>query len=152
MTCPGQKKSKQTSLTTDSEQNGKKKKKKENLPIDLPILLFTRKLIVFDFTHWKMKRNQHKRIILITIFDHSHKASKFGCSFHVRARSQIPELGLTGPAGGSRASAPGTGFSGQNLRIKHIPCVGTHLWITIPAKSTLSYTKSTYVNRYNQYS
>ena len=65
----------------------------------------------------------------------------------VRARSQIPVLGLTGRANGSRTVVTGSGFSGQNLRIKYIPCVGTQLWIIMPAKSTSSYTKFTYVNR-----
>ena len=59
------------------------------------------------------------------------------------ARSQISVLGLTVRDGSGRAAAPGAGFSGQNLSIKYIPCVGTHLWITMPAKSTLSYAKST---------
>ena len=70
----------------------------------------------------------------------------------IRARSQIPVLSLTGWAQGGRTAVPGGGFSGQNLRIKYIPCVGTHLWITMPAKSTSSYTKSTCVNRSNWYS
>ena len=59
-------------------------------------------------------------------------------------------LGLTGQARGGRLAAPAVGFSRQNLRIKYIPYVGTNLWITMPAKSTLSYAKSTYVNRNNQ--
>ena len=45
---------------------------------------------------------------------------------YVRASSQIPVLGLTGRVRGGRAMEPGMGFSGQNLRIKFIPCVGTH--------------------------
>ena len=45
----------------------------------------------------------------------------------LRARSQIPVLGLTGRAHGCQAAASGAGFSGQNLGIKYIPCVGTHL-------------------------
>ena len=36
------------------------------------------------------------------------------------------------------AVAPGAWFCGQILRIKCISCVGTHLWITMAAKSTLS--------------
>ena len=40
---------------------------------------------------------------------------------------------------GGRSAAPGAGFCGQNLGIKYIPCVGTHLWITMAAKSALSY-------------
>ena len=45
----------------------------------------------------------------------------------VRARSQILVYGLTGRALGGRSAAPGAGFCGQNLGIKYIPCVGTHL-------------------------
>ena len=70
----------------------------------------------------------------------------------LRARSQILELGLTGRACGSLVAAPGVGFRGQNLKIKYISCIGTHLWITMPAKSTLPYTKSACVNRSNSYS
>ena len=40
---------------------------------------------------------------------------------------QIPVFGVTGPACGGRVASPVAGFSGQNLRIKYIPCVGTHL-------------------------
>ena len=61
----------------------------------------------------------------------------------LKARSQNPVLGLIGRARGERVVAPGAGFSMQNLRLKYIPCVDTHLWITIPVKSTLSYSKST---------
>ena len=56
-----------------------------------------------------------------------------------RARSQILVYGLTGQALGGRLAAPSMGFWGQNLGITCIPCIGTHLWITIVAKSTLSY-------------
>ena len=44
----------------------------------------------------------------------------------LRARSQIPVLGLTGQARGGREAAPGVGFSGQNLRLKCISSVGNH--------------------------
>ena len=54
-----------------------------------------------------------------------------------RALSQITVLGLTGCTCGIQVAVPGMGFRGQNIRIKYIPCVGTHLWITMPAKSTL---------------
>ena len=40
---------------------------------------------------------------------------------------------------GSWAAVPDGGFSGQNLRIKYIPSVYSHLWKTMPAKSTLFY-------------
>ena len=46
------------------------------------------------------------------------------------ASSQILVSGLTWRVRGGRAAAPSTGFSGQNVRIKYILCVGTHLWIT----------------------
>ena len=55
------------------------------------------------------------------------------------ARSQIPVYGLTGWALGGRLAVLGAGFCRQNLGIKCIPCVGTHLWKTMAAKSTLSY-------------
>ena len=58
---------------------------------------------------------------------------------YLRAHSQIPVYGLTGRALGGRLAVLGAGFCGQNLGIKCIPCVGTHLWITMAAKSTLSY-------------
>ena len=59
---------------------------------------------------------------------------------HLRARSQILVYCLTGMAlGAGRSAAQGTGFCRQNRGIKCIPCVGTHLWITMAAKSTLSY-------------
>ena len=53
----------------------------------------------------------------------------------LRACSQIPVYGLSGwalggwMAGwlGGRSAVPGAGFCGQNLGIKYIPCVGTHL-------------------------
>ena len=40
--------------------------------------------------------------------------------------NQMLVLSLTGRAHGDGAAAPGVGFSGQNLRIKYIPCVGAH--------------------------
>ena len=46
-------------------------------------------------------------------------------------------------------AAPGAGFRGQNLRIKGILCIGTHLSITMAAKSTYLIAKSTCVNRNN---
>ena len=58
---------------------------------------------------------------------------------YLRACSQIPVYDLTGRGLGGRSVAPGAGFCGQNLGIKYIPCVGTHLWITMAAKSALSY-------------
>ena len=57
----------------------------------------------------------------------------------VRARSQILVYSVTGLALGDRAAGPGMGFCGQNLETKCIRCVGTHLWITMTAKSMLSY-------------
>ena len=66
-----------------------------------------------------------------------------------RARSQIPVYGLTRRGLGGRSASPGAGYCWQNLEIKYIPCVGTHLWITMAAKSALSYAKSTGVNRNN---
>ena len=66
-------------------------------------------------------------------------------TFSFRTRSQISVLSLTEQARDGQEAAPGTGFSGQNLRIKYIPCIYTHLWITMPAKSTLFHTKSTCV-------
>ena len=65
----------------------------------------------------------------------------YECMTHggIRARSQIPVYGLTGWALGGRSAVPGTRFCGQNLGIKCIPWVGTHLWITMVAKYTLSY-------------
>ena len=43
----------------------------------------------------------------------------------IRARSQIPVYGLTGRGLGGRA--PGAEFCRQNLGIKYIPCIDTHL-------------------------
>ena len=60
-------------------------------------------------------------------------------AWDIGARSQIPVYSLTGCGLGGRSIAPGAGFCGQNLGIKYIPCVGTHLWITMAAKSALSY-------------
>ena len=51
----------------------------------------------------------------------------------LRPRSQILVFGLTGRARSSLLAAPGGGFSRQNLRIKYILYIGTHLWITVPA-------------------
>ena len=56
-----------------------------------------------------------------------------------RARGQIPVYDLTGRGLGGWSAAPGTGFCWQNLGIKYIPCIGIHLWITMAAKSALSY-------------
>ena len=41
--------------------------------------------------------------------------------------AKIPVYGLPRRALGGRSAAPGAGFGGQNLGIKCIPCVGTHL-------------------------
>ena len=57
----------------------------------------------------------------------------------LRARSQISVYGLTEWDLGGQSAARGAGFCEQNLGMKCIPCVGTHLWITMAAKSTLSY-------------
>ena len=61
------------------------------------------------------------------------------CVFYVGVRSQIRVYGLTGHGLGGHSVAPGAGFCMQNLGIKYIPCVGTHLSITMAAKSALSY-------------
>ena len=58
------------------------------------------------------------------------------------AHSQILVLDRTGPVCDGRVVLS-EGFCKQNLCIKYIPCIGTHLWITILAKSVLSNTKST---------
>ena len=62
-----------------------------------------------------------------------------------RALSQILVLGRTGRARSSWVVAPGAGFCGQNLMMKYIPYIGTHFWITMPAKYALSSTKCTHV-------
>ena len=51
----------------------------------------------------------------------------------LRFCSQISVLGLA-----EQASA---GFNRQNLPIKYILCIGNHLWIKMPTKSTLSNAK-----------
>ena len=57
-----------------------------------------------------------------------------GCFLWVHGWAWYPLLPFQWPT-----RAPGVGFWGQNLGIKYIPCVGTHLWITMAAKSALSY-------------
>ena len=60
--------------------------------------------------------------------------------------SAQPDL-MAGPRRPGGRAAVLMEFSRQNLRIKYIniPCIGTNLCITMPAKSTLSCTKSTCV-------
>ena len=60
---------------------------------------------------------------------------------YIHILSQIPVLCLSGWACGGRMVVLGVRFSRQNPRIKYISCICTHSWITMPAKSTLSYTK-----------
>ena len=55
---------------------------------------------------------------------------------YFRARSQILAYGVTGRGLGGRRR--GQDFVGKILEL-YIPCVGTHLWITMAAKSDLSY-------------
>ena len=114
-------------------------------PINYSLCYSVNKFKVWYFTHpvefwivpkivWSLPLRQNYRHFFF-----------FFCLIYLRARYQIPVLGLTGLALGKWVVAPGVGFSTQNLRIKYIPCVGTHLWITMPAKSTLCSIKSTCV-------
>ena len=83
------------------------------------------------FNHfWCLKNSLIFRVCVFLQFTQKSKYTV------IRAHSQILVLGLTGMARSGREAVLGAGFSGQNLRIKHIPCIGTHLWITMPFKST----------------
>ena len=59
---------------------------------------------------------------------------------NLRDRSQSQVLSRTGRAHSGWAWDH---FCRQNLRVKYILCISIHLWITMPATSTLSNTKST---------
>ena len=59
----------------------------------------------------------------------------------LRARSRILMLCWIGLLRGSKEVAPGAGSANK------VPCTGTKLWITMPAKSALSSTKSTCANK-----
>ena len=57
---------------------------------------------------------------------------------HLLARSQNSISGCARHDLGSQAVSSGAGFCEQNLKIKYVPCIGTHLCLTVPAKSALS--------------
>ena len=65
------------------------------------------------------------------------RESASGCVLHIKRSERIVRLGAAWAGGWLAAS--GAGFCRQNLGIKYIPCVGTHLLITMAAKSALSY-------------